>query len=196
MCAPRRLRSAWATAQSDQSSRAHNSKLSFLHADSEDWSDWADAQADLSLRWAHMPFCRFCRALAHNSNYKIFPSSVDQMRRDLYWNNDIWHSQRTTKPTIRHVWPSKTQISFLCIRAVWWESSLIACASYSLRAIIRGINRCHTGLMHRLIWIFAGHTGLIVGFVVRWFISQIFLNNLFIYLFTHLFIHLFTYLII
>ena len=25
----------------------------FLQADSEDWSDWADAQADLSLRWAH-----------------------------------------------------------------------------------------------------------------------------------------------
>ena len=25
----------------------------FLHADSEDWSDWAEAQADLSLRWAH-----------------------------------------------------------------------------------------------------------------------------------------------
>ena len=23
------------------------------------WSDWAEAQADLSLRWAHMPFCRF-----------------------------------------------------------------------------------------------------------------------------------------
>ena len=23
------------------------------------WSDWADAQADLSLRWAHMPFCCF-----------------------------------------------------------------------------------------------------------------------------------------
>ena len=29
--------------------------LSFLHADSED-SD----QSDLSLRWAHMPFCWFC----------------------------------------------------------------------------------------------------------------------------------------
>ena len=27
---------------------------SFLHADSEDWSDWADAQADPSLRWAHV----------------------------------------------------------------------------------------------------------------------------------------------
>ena len=27
------------------------------------WSDWADAQADLSLRWVHMPFLWFCRAL-------------------------------------------------------------------------------------------------------------------------------------
>ena len=28
------------------------------------WSDWADTQADLSLLWAHMPFCWLCRALA------------------------------------------------------------------------------------------------------------------------------------
>ena len=26
------------------------------------WSDWVDAQADLSLCWAHMSFCWFCRA--------------------------------------------------------------------------------------------------------------------------------------
>ena len=25
----------------------------FLHVDIEDWSDWTDAQADLSLRWVH-----------------------------------------------------------------------------------------------------------------------------------------------
>ena len=31
------------------------------------WSDWADAQADLSLRWAHMPFCWFCLEAAHLS---------------------------------------------------------------------------------------------------------------------------------
>ena len=30
------------------------------------WSDWADAQADLSLRWAHMQFCRFCHGLAQS----------------------------------------------------------------------------------------------------------------------------------
>ena len=29
------------------------------------WSDWANAQADLSLRWAHMPFCWFCHEAAH-----------------------------------------------------------------------------------------------------------------------------------
>ena len=28
-------------------------------------SDWAYAQADLSLCWAHMPFYWFCHALAH-----------------------------------------------------------------------------------------------------------------------------------
>ena len=36
-----------------------------LHADSEDWSDWADAQADLSLRWSHMPICWFCHEVAY-----------------------------------------------------------------------------------------------------------------------------------
>ena len=29
------------------------------------WSDWADAQADLSLCWAHLPFCSFCHEAAH-----------------------------------------------------------------------------------------------------------------------------------
>ena len=28
------------------------------------WPDWADAQADLSLRWAHIPFCWFCHEAA------------------------------------------------------------------------------------------------------------------------------------
>ena len=29
------------------------------------WSDWADAQADLSLRWAYRSFCWFCLAADH-----------------------------------------------------------------------------------------------------------------------------------
>ena len=49
-------------------------------------------------------------------------------------------SQRTTKPTIRLTRSAKTRIS-LRIRAVWSESSLIACAFYSLKAIQRGMNK-------------------------------------------------------
>ena len=37
---------------------------SFLPVDSEDWSDWADTQADLSHSWAHMPFHWFCHEMA------------------------------------------------------------------------------------------------------------------------------------
>ena len=29
------------------------------------WSDWADAQAELCLRWAQWPFCWFCHTAAH-----------------------------------------------------------------------------------------------------------------------------------
>ena len=44
-----RLRSAWASAQSDQSSLCTQRLC----------SDWTDAQADLSLRWAHIHFVGF-----------------------------------------------------------------------------------------------------------------------------------------
>ena len=37
----------------------------FLHADSEDCSDRADAQGDLSHHWAHSSFCWFCHKPAH-----------------------------------------------------------------------------------------------------------------------------------
>ena len=87
-----RLRSAWASAQSDQSSPslirvfAVHSKCSWGFNVSSCglrrlWSDWADAQADLSLHWAHMPFFWFCHEVAHLKQFlmkhkpcfKIFP---------------------------------------------------------------------------------------------------------------------------
>ena len=73
VCAQRRLRSAWASAQSDQSSLSawrNLRPLATYWAQSKDsnqsghpqrklWSDWADGQADLSLRWAHTRFVGF-----------------------------------------------------------------------------------------------------------------------------------------
>ena len=73
-------------------------------------------------------------------------------------------SQSTTNPIIRLVQPVKTQIG-LRIRAVWSESSLIACAFYSLRDKREPLPY---RWMYRLIWDCASHTGLIVSFVVLW----------------------------
>ena len=72
VCDQQRLRSARASAQSDQSLAVHMKKpwvLSYaLSAQRRFWSVWVDAQADLSLHLAHMPFCWFCHAGAHFSN--------------------------------------------------------------------------------------------------------------------------------
>ena len=57
-----RLRLAWESAQSDQSAVRMKKAwvLSYpLSAERRLWSDWADAQADLSLRWAHIHFVGF-----------------------------------------------------------------------------------------------------------------------------------------
>ena len=63
VCTQRRLRSAWASAQSDQSSLSAWRKLGSLAThwvqQRRLWSDWADAQADLSLRCAHTHFVGF-----------------------------------------------------------------------------------------------------------------------------------------
>ena len=42
------------------------------------WSDWADAQADLSLHWVHMPFRRFCHMQL--TWVSISPSELQQHR--------------------------------------------------------------------------------------------------------------------
>ena len=85
------------------------------------------------------------------SSFSAFRSTIGVR---IYYTRAKWiHynlSPRRTKPTIILVRPSKTQIS-LRIRAVWSESSLIACAFYSSKAIQIGMNEnpCHTEWMHR-----------------------------------------------
>ena len=62
LCVQRRLRSAWGSAQSDQSLHCPHEEtyLSYLlSAQRRLWSDWVDAQADLSLCWAHSHFVGF-----------------------------------------------------------------------------------------------------------------------------------------
>ena len=72
MCAQRRLRSDWADPGHPPSLiRGFPVRmkkawvLSYPLSDKRKlWSDWVDVQADLSLRWVHMPFCWFCHEAA------------------------------------------------------------------------------------------------------------------------------------
>ena len=51
------IRSVWS--ESSRCTQLVAKDPRFLQADSEDWSVWADAQADLSLRWTHSHFVGF-----------------------------------------------------------------------------------------------------------------------------------------
>ena len=64
------------------------------------WSDWADAQADLSLRWAHMPLCWFCHEVAQLLLSLLFPvGGGSDYKWLVHCTGSKWH---TTKP-----WESK-----------------------------------------------------------------------------------------
>ena len=97
LCAQWRLRSAWASAQSDQSSLSARRKLGSLAtfwAHSEDWSDWVDAQADLSLRWAHMRW--FCLEAAH--------LSMTSLVRNVTWTIIVHRCMNFRSPKQVHLW--------------------------------------------------------------------------------------------
>ena len=88
---------------------------------------------------------------AHDKTYNMTCATSDQ-RTTKPTISCVTSDLRTTKPTIWLMQPARTPLS-LRIRAVWSESSLIACAPYSLQAIQRGINEnpCQSWWMHRLI---------------------------------------------
>ena len=52
----------------------------FFMRTAKTWSNWADAQADLSLRWSHAPLCWFCHEAAQVSLDKrlVAPPSTKQ----------------------------------------------------------------------------------------------------------------------
>ena len=108
MCALRRLRlcirPVWP--ESSQCAQWVVKGPMFLRADSEDWSDWADAQADLSLRWAHMPFCWFCHEAAQFTTERI-KNHVGVMRIHLKHSCDCFiyieylRAQTSSRSSIR-----------------------------------------------------------------------------------------------
>ena len=189
MCAQRRFRSVWASAQSNQVIAGRMKKnwvlRYLLSAQRRLWSDWRMPRL-ICLRWVRMSFCWFCHALAHILIFenvqiclvqkRLFSTCIKlhfevQGRGRLHRSS--WYkaknqscadekemSQRTTKPTKWHVRPTKTQIS-LSIRP--------ACL-ISLRCALNGLLSTKAFFMRTAtILIRAGRTCHFVGFVVRWF---------------------------
>ena len=63
------------------------------------WSEWADAQANLSLRCAHMPFCWFCHDAAHNTKVKITYTVLFQSIGPLFLSKYCTKSVKCAKST-------------------------------------------------------------------------------------------------
>ena len=72
------IRPVWS--ESSLSAWRNLGSLATHWAHSEDWSDWADALADLSFRWTHTHFCWSCHVVAHMR--RLLPHS----EQNLSWN--------------------------------------------------------------------------------------------------------------
>ena len=67
-----------------------------LHADSEDWPSWMDAQADLSLCWGQWSFCWFCHAPAQIHSQQWLK---DWMQFRCNFNHArAWQNQQNDRP--------------------------------------------------------------------------------------------------
>ena len=73
--------------------------------------DWADAQVDLSLQWAHKSFCWICHAAAQLF-FKVM-SEIILKSPNLWWKKNLWmsllirtKSQQDKYPSTRMLWNS------------------------------------------------------------------------------------------
>ena len=73
-------------------------------------SDWMDTQADLSLCLAHMPFCRFCWALAQFSLLQQLIWAGSGWHIPYHFTLSIWTPYFLTIPILKHYENTSIQI--------------------------------------------------------------------------------------
>ena len=90
------------------------------------WLDWADAQADLSLRWAHTCFVGFIMSQLTLNTWKINTHNLPGGSHERIWS-DIFspHTRFTTQEfaSLLWFWWKKKTKSF-CIK-IWIHLSLV-----------------------------------------------------------------------
>ena len=91
------------------------------------WSDWTDAQADLSLCWAHMPFCRFCHDRKKNENSNLVTWAYSEIQK------------------------TKEECNYIC----WERKSFLSCLTNLCRVDSSIINSLDSSLSYiRGFWLF------------------------------------------
>ena len=80
------------------------------------WSDWADAQADLRLCWAHISFCWFCHEAAQLRNgtakctkWHMHPAQSDQSSQSAWSSTAFVGTSRALNET-----SDQTELSGMC----------------------------------------------------------------------------------
>ena len=117
--------------------------------------------------WLQCPKILPCGPQSHHYNYwsESYGKKFDMIWYSLGMQLVLkgYLSRDMTKPTKRHVRPAKTQIN-LGICAVWSESSLGAWRKLGSLAThwAHSEDSDQTGRMPRLIWVFAGHTVILL----------------------------------
>ena len=170
--AQRRLRSAWASAQSDQSSLCVQwvaKDPSFLHADSGGsdqtgrmprliwvFAGCTDHFVGFVIRRLISDHTHICTLTAAEHAYKIIRIWLYNISCTTF---ESWHDKTSNVV----VCPAKTQIS-LGIRPVWSESSLCAWGNLGSLAThwAHSEDSDQTGQMPRLIWVFPGRTFILL----------------------------------
>ena len=161
-CAQRRLRSAWASAQSDQSSLSTWRNLGSLA------SHWETVKTD--FRWAYMPFCWFsernhlaiCKQNFIFSNQRNNPRTPGTNKPEQQNQQNVLCAQQTQiNLGICLVW----SVRALRLKKVWILSYY---KTYSKDCDQTPRWSDQTEQMPRLIWVFTGCKGHFAGFVVLW----------------------------
>ena len=132
------------------------------------WSDWADVQADLSLRWAHMSFYWFCHGAAQIIQLfsGLYPIQIFRVK------NTAAARQRKNEPSSDKTNkmacapsedsdqpghpPSLIRVFAVRMKKAWVTTHWAHSEDYD-----------QTGRLPRLIWVFDRRTCHFVGFVTR-----------------------------
>ena len=148
-------------------------KFNHLHDYQCMWSGYRGSVCGFLIFWLQIVIGPF--ALFHHSvfDYRCFIVMFQSCGRGLLCGQNIYLSQCTTKPTIRRATSedSDQPAHARCLIRVFADRKCLPQPPWYQKR--DKWDPCHNEWMYRVIWVFVGHTDLIVSFVVRCLICNI-----------------------